>query len=109
MKPGQRDIVITIDGPAGAGKSTVAAELARRLGFTLVDTGALYRGLAWAVQEAGVALEDGPALRRAAGPDERAARRRARPRGRPGRQRGDPHPRDQPAHVAVDDAGHGER
>ncbi|MFI5325951.1 MAG: (d)CMP kinase [Candidatus Rokuibacteriota bacterium] len=62
MKAGQRDIVITIDGPAGAGKSTVAAELARRLGFTLIDTGALYRGLAWAVQEAGIAIEDGPAL-----------------------------------------------
>ena len=45
---GRRDIVITIDGPAGAGKSTVAAALARRLGFTLIDTGALYRGLAWA-------------------------------------------------------------
>lgn len=63
MKAGQRDIVVTIDGPAGAGKSTVAAALARRLGFTLIDTGALYRGLAWAVQEAGVAPEDGPALR----------------------------------------------
>ena len=62
MKAGQRDIVVTIDGPAGAGKSTVAAELAHRLGFTLVDTGALYRGLAWAVQEAGVPLENGPAL-----------------------------------------------
>jgi cytidylate kinase len=58
-----RDLVITIDGPAGAGKSTVAGALAARLGFTLVDTGALYRGLAWAVQEAGVAPEDGPALR----------------------------------------------
>jgi cytidylate kinase len=63
VKAGQRDIVVTIDGPAGAGKSTVAAALARRLGFTLIDTGALYRGLAWAVQEAGVAPEDGPALR----------------------------------------------
>lgn len=62
MKPGQRDLVVTIDGPAGAGKSTVAAALAHRLGFTLIDTGALYRGLAWAVQEAGVALEDGPGL-----------------------------------------------
>jgi cytidylate kinase len=62
VKAGPRDSVITIDGPAGAGKSTVAAELARRLGFTLVDTGALYRGLAWAVQEAGVTPEDGPAL-----------------------------------------------
>jgi cytidylate kinase len=63
LRAGRRDIVVTIDGPAGAGKSTVAAALARRLGFTLVDTGALYRGLAWAVQEAGVAPEDGPALR----------------------------------------------
>lgn len=63
MRSDHRDIVITIDGPAGAGKSTVASALARRLGFTLVDTGALYRGLAWAVQKAGVALEDGPALR----------------------------------------------
>jgi cytidylate kinase len=60
---GRRDIVITIDGPAGAGKSTVAAALARRLGFTLIDTGALYRGLAWAAREAGVPIEDGPALR----------------------------------------------
>jgi cytidylate kinase len=63
LRDGRRDIVVTIDGPAGAGKSTVAAALARRLGFTLVDTGALYRGLAWAVQQAGVAPEDGPALR----------------------------------------------
>ncbi|HEU4439403.1 MAG TPA: (d)CMP kinase, partial [Methylomirabilota bacterium] len=63
-RPGGRDIVITIDGPAGAGKSVVAAALAKRLGFTLVDTGALYRGLAWAVREAGVPVEDGPALRR---------------------------------------------
>jgi cytidylate kinase len=62
--PGGRDIVITIDGPAGAGKSVVAAALAKRLGFTLIDTGALYRGLAWAVREAGIPIEDGPALRR---------------------------------------------
>jgi cytidylate kinase len=55
--------VITIDGPAGAGKSTVAAELARRLGFRLVDTGGLYRALAWAVKAAGLPPEDGPKLR----------------------------------------------
>jgi cytidylate kinase len=55
--------VITIDGPAGAGKSTAARALARRLGFGLVDTGALYRGIAWAVREAGVEPRDGPALR----------------------------------------------
>jgi cytidylate kinase len=59
----RREIVITIDGPAGAGKSTVAAALAGRLGYTLIDTGALYRGLAWAAREAGVPIEDGPLLR----------------------------------------------
>jgi cytidylate kinase len=60
---GKRGPVITIDGPAGAGKSTVAEELARRLGFRRVNTGALYRALAWAVRDAGVGAEDGPALR----------------------------------------------
>ena len=55
--------MITIDGPAGAGKSTVAREVARRLGFRLVDTGALYRALAWAVARAGVATIDAGALR----------------------------------------------
>jgi len=54
----RRDPVITIDGPAGAGKSTTAREVARRLGFRLVDTGALYRALAWAVIQAGVSPED---------------------------------------------------
>jgi cytidylate kinase len=55
--------VITIDGPAGAGKSTAARALARRLGFRLLDTGAMYRALAWAVQEAALTPEDTPALR----------------------------------------------
>ena len=59
----KKEPVITIDGPAGAGKSTVAGELARRLGFKRVNTGAMYRALAWAVRQAGVAPEDGPALR----------------------------------------------
>ena len=54
----RREPVITIDGPAGAGKSTTAREVARRLGFKLVDTGALYRGLAWALQQSGVSPED---------------------------------------------------
>src|SRR5262245_54806251 len=58
----RREPVVTIDGPAGAGKSTAARELARRLGFRLVDTGALYRGLAWAVKRAGIDPADGAAL-----------------------------------------------
>ena len=58
----KRQPVVTIDGPAAAGKSTAARELARRLGFTLIDTGALYRALAWAVKEAGIAADDAPAV-----------------------------------------------
>jgi len=49
---------VAIDGPAGAGKSTVARRLAARLGFTLVDTGALYRAVALAATERGVAWDD---------------------------------------------------
>lgn len=54
--------VIAIDGPAGAGKSTVALRLAQALGFVLVDTGALYRGVALAAREAGVPWNDETAL-----------------------------------------------
>jgi cytidylate kinase len=46
--------VIAIDGPVGAGKSTVARELARALGFTYVNTGAMYRAVAVALRDAGV-------------------------------------------------------
>lgn len=42
-----RDVVVTIDGPAGAGKSTVARRLAERLGFAYVNSGAIYRAVAW--------------------------------------------------------------
>ena len=56
--------VVTIDGPAGAGKSTVARLLAGRLGWRLLDTGAMYRALAWSVARAGLAPDDGPALRK---------------------------------------------
>jgi len=48
--------VIAIDGPVGAGKSTVARALARRLGFRYVDTGAMYRSVAWAAVHRGVSL-----------------------------------------------------
>jgi cytidylate kinase len=54
--------VIAIDGPAGAGKSTVARALARRLGFFLLDTGAIYRGLALFAQGQRVGWDDGAAL-----------------------------------------------
>jgi len=49
-----RRIVVTIDGPAGAGKSSVAKALARRLGYRLLDTGAIYRAVALAAQRRGV-------------------------------------------------------
>jgi cytidylate kinase len=64
VKRGERDPVITIDGPAGAGKTTVARALARRLGYRLVDTGAMYRALAWSVRQQGLSVDDTPELRR---------------------------------------------
>lgn len=54
--------VIAIDGPVGAGKSTVARALARRLGYRYVDTGAMYRSVAWAAIHGGVSLADEPAV-----------------------------------------------
>jgi cytidylate kinase len=58
--------VVTIDGPAGAGKSTTARAVAERLGFLYVDTGALYRALALKVQRGGVAADDLAAVDRCA-------------------------------------------
>jgi cytidylate kinase len=55
--------VITIDGPAGAGKSTAARLLAERLGYTLVPTGAMYRALALSLIRAGIPARDGEELR----------------------------------------------
>ena len=63
-REGRRDPVITIDGPVGAGKSTVSRVLAARLGYRFVDTGAMYRALAWSVRTAAVDPDDGSALRR---------------------------------------------
>jgi len=54
--------VIAIDGPAGAGKSTIARAVADRLGFEYLDTGAMYRALALAAIESGTDLEDADAL-----------------------------------------------
>jgi CMP/dCMP kinase len=55
-------MIITIDGPAGAGKSSVARAVAERLGFDYLDTGALYRAVALAVIEAGLADGDADAI-----------------------------------------------
>ena len=55
-------MIVAIDGPAGAGKSTVARTLATRLGFRYLDTGAMYRALTQLALDEGVSLEDGAAL-----------------------------------------------
>jgi CMP/dCMP kinase len=55
-------MIVAIDGPAGAGKSTVARRLAERLGFRYLDTGAMYRALTWLALTEGLPLGDGPPL-----------------------------------------------
>lgn len=59
-------MIIAIDGPSGAGKSTVSKAVARRLGFSCLDTGAMYRSIAWQALQDGVSLQDGEALGRIA-------------------------------------------
>lgn len=61
---GAEHSIVTLDGPAGAGKSTTAREVARRLGYRYLDSGALYRGLTYALLEAGVAEARWPELER---------------------------------------------
>jgi cytidylate kinase len=51
-------MIVAIDGPAGAGKSTVARALAARLGFRYLDTGAMYRALTWLAMQRGLDLSD---------------------------------------------------
>lgn len=57
---------ITIDGPAGSGKSTIGEQLAHKLGYLYVDTGAMYRAVAWLALERGVEISDGPGIARLA-------------------------------------------
>jgi CMP/dCMP kinase len=54
--------VVAIDGPAGSGKSSVSKEVARRLGFGFLDTGAAYRALAWHAEASGVETDDAPSV-----------------------------------------------
>src|SRR6266852_8931404 len=53
---------IAIDGPAGSGKSTVGEQLARKLGYLYLDTGAMYRAVAWLAMQQGIDTHDGAAL-----------------------------------------------
>ncbi len=55
-------MIVAIDGPAGAGKSTVARRLAERLGFRYLDTGAMYRALTWLAMREGLPLGEGEPL-----------------------------------------------
>lgn len=58
---------IAIDGPAGAGKSTIAKRIAKQLGFIYVDTGAMYRAMALHILRKGISPEDGEAISRSCG------------------------------------------
>ena len=55
-------MIVAIDGPAGAGKSTVARQLAERLGFRYLDTGAMYRALTWLARQRAIPLANGDQL-----------------------------------------------
>lgn len=58
MEGAGKRLIIAIDGPVGSGKSTVARVLAKRLGYRYIDSGAMYRALAWKALEAGLDLND---------------------------------------------------
>ena len=58
----QKPLVIALDGPSGAGKGTISRAIAERLGYRHVDTGAMYRAVAWLALERGVPFDDEPAV-----------------------------------------------
>ena len=66
-----KKLVVAIDGPAGAGKSTVAQLAAKELGYTYIDTGAMYRAVAWKTLRSGEEVTDAAILRAAADIDVR--------------------------------------
>lgn len=55
-------MIITIDGPAGSGKSTIAKQLAKKLGFTFFDTGSMYRAITWGILQNGIAKDNEQAI-----------------------------------------------
>ncbi|MNR86797.1 Cytidylate kinase [compost metagenome] len=59
-------LIVAIDGPAGAGKSTVARKVANRLGLLFLDTGAMYRAITWKAMQQGLPLDDAEAITRLA-------------------------------------------
>jgi len=61
----KKELVITIDGPSGAGKTTVSKTLAARIGYRYIDTGALYRGIALETQQRGISADDESAIEEA--------------------------------------------
>lgn len=58
----ERGLVIAVDGPSGAGKSTISKALSQRLGYLEIDTGAMYRAMAWLARESGLDLENEEAV-----------------------------------------------
>ena len=57
-----REIIVAIDGPAGAGKSTIAKTIARKFGLLYLDTGAMYRAVTWLVLQLGISVDDEPGI-----------------------------------------------
>lgn len=66
LSPRQNGVIVALDGPSGAGKSTIGRALADVLGYTYLDTGAMYRALAVRALEAEIAVDDEPGLARMA-------------------------------------------
>ena len=62
IPPAARSLVVAIDGPSGVGKGTVSRAVARALGYRHVDTGAMYRAVAWLALRQGIALDDEQAV-----------------------------------------------